>query len=298
MILNLLKEIPNTTVPTIQVLDIGAMMEGVARYEPLVRNGCAAVIGFEPQQHELEKLSNASPGTHRYLPYFLGRGGPATFYRTRYPGCSSIYEPDPRYVDLFSTIGAGQPDGNFYVEATSEVLTQRLDDVRDFPYPDFVKIDVQGAELDVIEGGTETISGSLVLEVEVEFVPLYRDQPLFGEISTYLRHRGFQFHKIIDVGGRSFAPMTLAHNPFLPISQLLWADAVFVRDFAHLSRFNDEELLKASIILDELYRSYDLAAYFLRELDKRSGGDLSARYADALGKSTISTMLLNLRETP
>jgi len=298
MILDLLKEIPATSVPAIQVLDIGAMLEGVARYEPLVRNACAAVIGFEPQQKELERLNAVSPGTHRYLPYFLGRGGPATFHRTRYPGCSSIYEPDPRYIDLFSTIGAGGPDGNFHVVETSEVLTHRLDDVRDFPYPDLVKIDVQGAELDVIEGGVETLSRSLVLEVEVEFVPLYGDQPLFGEISTFLRHQGFQFHKIIDVGGRSFAPMTLAHNPFLPISQLLWADAVFVRDFAYLPRFTDEELLKASIILDEIYRSYDLAAYFLRELDRRCGSRLGARYAEALGKSAIAPMLLNLRETP
>ena len=95
MILDLLKETPTTAVPTIQILGICAMQEGVMRFELWVRNSCASVIAFEPQQAGVEKLGYAAQGTHRYLPYFLVRGRLATFHRTRDPGCSSTYVPVP-----------------------------------------------------------------------------------------------------------------------------------------------------------------------------------------------------------
>ncbi len=90
MILDLLKETPTTAAPTIQILGIGAMQDGVMRFELWVRDGCAAAIAFEPEQTGVEKLGDAAQGTHRYLPYFLVRGGLATFHRTRCPGCFSI----------------------------------------------------------------------------------------------------------------------------------------------------------------------------------------------------------------
>jgi len=90
MILDLLKETPTTAAPTIQILGIGAMQEVVMRFELWVRDGCAAAIAFEPEQTGAEKLGDAAQGTHRYLPYFLVRGGLATFHRTRCPGCFSI----------------------------------------------------------------------------------------------------------------------------------------------------------------------------------------------------------------
>lgn len=294
-ILNKLRDIP---VPSLVVVDIGAMIEGTPRYAPLLHYGGTTVVGFEPQQLQLEKLRASAPSSHTYLPHVLGKGGPARFHWTLYRGCSSLYEPDPGIIDLFSTMGAANPGGNFHVIETTEVKTSRLDDIEGVPSPDLVKIDVQGAELDVLEGGAATVSRALVIEAEAEFVPLYRDQPLFGDIHAFLRRHGFQFHKFIDVGGRGFAPFTHGKNPCLPISQLLWADAIFVRDFSNLPRFSDEDLLKGGIILDEVYRSFDLTAYLLTEYDRRRGSRLASQYLDELKRSPLSPMLLNLRENP
>ena len=127
------------------------MVEGEDRYAPLVNQGIANVAGFEPDPKQFAKLQAAQKPHSRYFNFFLGAGGPATFHLARFPGCSSLYRSDPGVIDLFSAIGASI-GGNFTVKSTEEVQTTRLDDVPDMPVIDYLKLDVQGAELDVLKG--------------------------------------------------------------------------------------------------------------------------------------------------
>jgi len=57
--------------------------------------------------------------------------------------------------------------------------------------PALLKIDVQGGELDVLRGASRVLSGVDEVLVEVSFQPLYRGQPLAGEVIGYLWERGF-----------------------------------------------------------------------------------------------------------
>src|SRR3954470_18825766 len=168
-------------VPTIEICDVGAMVEGVDRYAGLVNQGIANVSGFEPDPTQFAKLQVLARPRCRYFQAFVGRGGPATFHVARFPGCSSLYEADASVIDLFTMIGASV-GGNFTVESTREVQTTKLDDVAGLPPIDFLKLDIQGAELDVLRGATKTLANTLVVESEVEFLPLYKDQPLFGDL--------------------------------------------------------------------------------------------------------------------
>ena len=284
-------------IPTIQILDVGAMATGQERYHPLVAAGLAQVTGFEPNPAEYARLQDRK-GPYRYLPYFLGAGQSATFHLTRYPGCSSLLKPDPSVIDLFITIGAADPNGNFYVQKTETVETVRLDDIKPALTVDFLKVDAQGYELEIMRHGTSTISNALVIECEVEFVPLYRGQPLFGDVQCFLRDRGFVLHKLIDVAGRAFRPFT-PPNPYMPVSQLLWADAIFVRDFTRLDAYSDDELLKAAAILDVVYSSYDLAGLLLTEHDRRRKTGVQQAYVKELQKrSSLSVQFLNVMDRP
>jgi FkbM family methyltransferase len=293
-----LKDTLPVALPAVEVCDVGAMIEGTERYAGLVAQGLARVTGFEPNPREYERLCAGKQGPYRYLPYFLGSGGPARFSLARYPGCSSLYTPDPRVIDLFTSIGAG-PGGNFTVTDVQEVQTRRLDDLEECPAPDYLKIDVQGAELDVLRGATRALAGVVVLELEVEFVPLYAGQPLFGDIQVFLREHGFLLHKFLDVAGRCFRPLQLGSNPFAAMSQVLWADAVFVRDFTAVDRWTDEQLLKAALLLHEVYHSYDLVHYLLMEYDRRGQRELAPPYLRALVATPQAPPLyMNLKLQP
>jgi FkbM family methyltransferase len=291
-----LAQILGGAIPTIQIFDVGAMLVEDDRYQPLVAAGLARVTGLEPNPTEYARLQQRK-GPYHYLPVFLGNGGPATFHLTRYPGCSSLLPPDAALIDLFMTIGCADPSGNFFVQNRQTVETVRLDDLGPNVVVDYLKIDVQGYELEIMRHGTNKLANTVVIECEVEFAPLYKDQPLFGDIQCFLRDQGFMLHKLIDVGGRPFRPFS-PPNPYLPMSQLLWADAIFVRDFTRLDTYSNEGLLKAAAILDLVYGSYDLVALLLSEYDRRSQTGLRQRYLDALRGRQLRAQFLNVVNYP
>jgi FkbM family methyltransferase len=282
-------------IPHIDILDIGAMLEGKDHYDPLIEQGLASVTGFEPNPVEFRRLADRQ-GPRRYFPVFLGDGAVATFHLTRYPGCSSLLEPNPAVVNLFETMGC-EADGNFHVVRTERVQTTRLDDLFPDVRGDYIKIDVQGAELTILQNGQAVLAQALVVEVEAEFIPLYCGQPLFGDLQCFLRDQSFALHKFVDVAGRPFRPIR-PRNVFSPISQAMWADAIFVRDFSRMDTYSDEDLIKATAILHLVYRSYDLVGLLLREFDKRRGSALWLRYSDLLKNFELPCAAFTLMTHP
>ncbi len=290
-----LRDLIDAELPEITVLDVGAMHDGENCYDPLVEQGLARLIGVEPDPASRAKLQEIAPH-NTYLPHFLGDGGPARFYSTRFPGCSSLLEPDPRVIDQFTSIGAGDPGGNFYVNFATDVETKRLDDVEGLPPIDFMKLDIQGGELDVLQHAERVLGQVSVLQIEVEFVPLYVGQPLFSDIDIHLRSLGFHLHKFIDVSGRCFKPIELP-NPFAPYSQLLWADAIFVSNLLTPEKRQDDELLKSALILNDLYASHDLVFRLLEELDRRQGGNLGQAYLAGLQRNQpLKGLFMNIKD--
>jgi hypothetical protein len=55
-----------------------------------------------------------------------------------------------------------------------------------------LKIDVQGAEIDVLQGATNLIELALVIQLEMNIVYLYEGSALYFEVDTFLRDRNFK----------------------------------------------------------------------------------------------------------
>src|SRR5512140_3849238 len=82
------------------------------------------------------------------------------------------------------------------VKEERPVTTHRLDDLSEITALDMLKIDVQGAEVSVFNGGRQRLSRAVVVHSEVCFLSLYKGQPLFGEIDLELRSLGLIPHHI------------------------------------------------------------------------------------------------------
>ena len=106
-----------------------------------------------------------------------------------YKDMTSLFEPNLDVLNLFRGFPAWSR-----VVASESVQTVRLDDVAEAAGVTFLQMDVQGAELLALQHAQVRLRETVVLHLEVLFLPLYLDQPLFSDVEQLLRHRGYVFH--------------------------------------------------------------------------------------------------------
>ena len=63
---------------------------------------------------------------------------------------------------------------------------------------DAIKIDVQGAELEVLKGAEKSISLCKVIQMEVSFRKIYENAPCAHELIKYMADKGFRIFDIAD----------------------------------------------------------------------------------------------------
>ncbi len=267
--------------PGVRVVDVGALFvpEAPLVYAPLLETKGATVIGFEPVQVECDRLNRMFGPVHKFLPYAIGDGSKALFYHSKYVNCSSLLKPNLDLMGNFQNLAE-------FCEPVeiSEVSTIRLDDIAEARGADYIKLDVQGAEGQVLAGAHKCLDSALVIQLEVEFLAIYEDQPVFGDLDATLRSLGFVFHRFTNFEGR-----TLRNSGFIDSqtsrSQLLWADAIYLRPIDSWSGLSSDRVLKLALILDSLYSSRDFCAYLLQMYDRREGTDLFRQYIDRAGSA-------------
>jgi FkbM family methyltransferase len=258
----------------IEILDVGAMATGAKEpYAKLIAAASCRITGFEPQQAECDKLNAAARSGYRYFPHALGDGARRNFYICKFAASSSLYEPNTPLLSLFTALAELNA-----VERVEEIQTRRLDDIAEITDADYIKLDVQGAELDVLAAGKRILSQAVLVHTEVEFVEMYKGQPLFGEIDSFLRKEGFAFHTFMGFAGRTFIPVTISNNPYAPLNQALWTEAVYVKNFLTLEKLPTEKLLKLAVILHAQYGSFDLAHRCLAVADSQRSTNYAASY--------------------
>jgi len=262
----------------VKIVDIGANpLDGVPPYEKLLRAGDADIIGFEPNPAALAKLNEMKGPTETYLPYAIGDGKRHKLNFCQAAGMTSLLTPNREVLELFH----GFPEWGTVI-GTEEVDTQRLDDIAETADIDMVKIDIQGGELMALSHAKKRLKTTLVIQTEVEFLPMYEGQPLFSEVEIFLRKQGFMLHRFYPTVSRVMAPLVVDNNIYAGLSQLFWADAIFIRDITRLTLLSDQQLLKMAAILHDCYGSIDVALRLLVEHDSRTGGRLGGTYLSAL----------------
>lgn len=182
------------------------------------------VIGFEPDGDAAPPTSGG-PVDYLYLHTALYRDrARIPFYVTRKRRTSSILRPNQRLAAQF-------PDsGRLEVVETTEVEADTLDrQLREHGIDDvdFIKLDTQGSELAVLEGAGDVLARSVFgLEIEVEFLPLYENQPLFADVDAFVRGRGFQLFDLLPCYWKRGAGKEYGGAK----GQIVFADALYLRE--------------------------------------------------------------------
>lgn len=214
------------------VLDVGAR----GGFHPIFKEASPvlSLVGFEPDAEECRRLTAASSEASRcrsvtYLPCALGAAdGEHPLHLLQSRGCSSFDRPNPTFLGRFPNAV------RFDVEATVSVPVRSLDSLMadaavHLPKTiDFMKLDTNSSELDILRGARRTLREHVVaVEVEVEFARLYDGQPLFRDVDAFLDEAGFTLFKLRR---QHWVRRPLAHRPHLSAGQLVFADALYLRD--------------------------------------------------------------------
>lgn len=251
------------------------------------------VIGFEPDAEECRALQAAATGgpwrSLTYLSCGLGaRDAEQSLHLCRSRGTSSFYRPNAPWLQRFPEAGRYEVVGAPVVPVRSLDSLRRDPSVRMPPTIDFLKLDIQGAELDALAGAQETVREQAIgLEVEVAFAPLYVGQPLFRDIDTYLAARGFSLFKLRR---KSWVRRNCERQPRVSAGQLIAGDALYLRD--PLSGSNgvpwSAHRLEALALIATLYDLTDFALEVLESGVAAALGPERQRLARALERRSRS----------
>lgn len=118
--------------------------------------------------------------------------GEETFFQNSYgPASSFLRVSDQSKTEFPQTAG----------EAATQVKVARLDDLlaeKALETDIFIKIDVQGFEDKVIQGGYHIFAKARYVLIEMSFLPMYLGQPLFNQVHAQLAELGYEFSGITN----------------------------------------------------------------------------------------------------
>lgn len=167
--------------------------------------------GFEPNPEEYKKLISGDTDASKvgivapafreltYLPYAISdKCGMGQLYVTRGPGACGLHEPN--FERLREIKWKGRQFYPNFGESVFNVIREEPVEVRTLDWfarenavqhIDYLKIDVEGSEYEVLAGAGDLLNNVSLLKVEVCFIPFRKDQKLFSHIDLLLREYGF-----------------------------------------------------------------------------------------------------------
>ncbi len=158
-----------------------------------------------------------------------------------------------------------------------------------------MKLDTQGSELSILKGSVEALKTCSLIDIEVEFNPIYARQDLFCDVDRWLRDHGFVLWRLEQIEHYATEEIAMARSVMIvgappgqsvaaPVSngQVFWAQAQYVRaeyPQTGASKMSFDDAIRPAILCG-LYGFWDLAIELIR---KTGDNKLYQRLREACG---------------
>jgi FkbM family methyltransferase len=278
------------------VVDVGAS-GGIDSYWHEF-DGQLRAVGFDPLVAEVDRLDAAAGPGVRYEAAWVTCHEPSTADGT----------PSTQFFQRTSAVSAAEIAGLDFIKehhnagapielSTKRIVLDEYFDPDERAMIDFLKVDTDGGDFDVLRGAEKILreGGVLGLAVEVQFHgPVASDANLFSNIDLYLRGLGFG---LFDLEVRRYSRNALPAEFALDLpaetvtGQISWGEAIYFRDLGDTEyesmwgyRPSAVDLLKL-VCLFEIFGLPDCAA------------ELVLAYGELIGGSAARTRLLDVLAT-
>ena len=239
------------------------------------------IIGFEPAKDECEVLEKNKKIDDQYFAEYIGDNKEKEFFIASFPHSSGLKKTDTQFIERhYQTI-----QKNLKIIETKSIKTVSIDHLisnRAIEKPDFLKIDVEGFELEVLQHASSIFDKCLGVFIEINLAPLKKNYR-FNEIHSVLENSGFYVHEIFYEHSRapknSFSKKyqfikNVAVNHTQDFGQRMVADFLYLKDpikqmQGSLSSFmwNDTNVLKMVLIYN-IYELFDCSIEILEFYNK------------------------------
>ena len=173
------------------------------------------ILSFEPQEEAYKKLLKNSfndPKWKIYEKCGLGQNGLKKINISKNSVSSSFLEMENLHIDK-------NPESKFIkkeevkIISLSEVFNKEKNSFK----KNFLKIDTQGYEKEVLDSGENILDNFIGISCEISVQPLYKNEAKFLDIINYLNTKGFEIYSV--------------HNSYYEIDygQTFSVDIVFIK---------------------------------------------------------------------
>lgn len=234
------------------IADVGSTGGLDLRWSSLENMAC--IYAFDPDKR-------ASTGSGREVVFPFGLWSSETTLKinlTRFPDASSVYPPNEKLLSDF--LNASCHETVDLQDIQVRTMEQALSEMAP---PDFIKVDAEGADLEILRGASRFIHSNCVgVQAEVQFVERNISAPLFGEMDAFLRSHGYTLLTLDrEFWIRKNCAWGLNSQP-----QLIWADAIYLLSvdqailrMAHVGPLERKRLLTKLVITATVYGAHDYA---------------------------------------
>jgi FkbM family methyltransferase len=140
------------------------------------------------------------------------------FYVCKKRELSSVFRPNKEFISNYID------PSRFDIEHVFNIKADKLDNLVNENI-DYIKIDAQGASFEILEGAKAHIDRNApMLEVELEFEPIYKNQKLFEHTLSYLRDFNYN---ILHMEPHYWAKKRKFYDNKQVGSSLVWAQVFF-----------------------------------------------------------------------